>query len=39
MHLTRKAHVKFEVNEMTITWFCDVNDDMGLHSVSDFNIV
>ena len=21
---------------MRLTWFCDVNDDMGLHSVSDF---
>ena len=23
-------------SKLMITWFCDADDDMGLHSVSDF---
>ena len=36
MRLTRKASVQFEVIEMSAHVFCDVTDDMDLHSISDF---
>ena len=33
---SQSVHKYLKLMRSAITWFCDINDDMGLHSVSDF---
>ena len=32
---SQSTRINTKLMRITITWFCDVNDDMSLHSVSD----
>ena len=33
---SQSARKNAKLMRWAVTWFCDVNGDMGLHSVSDF---